>query len=150
MFNLSHLFNREKCLKDAEWIGDTLYCRKCKEPIASRYLFNEEVQVHPYERYQKYKREIDERKDTHTVANIGDYLGEVNFVDFDDFICDIRQLTSELLSVPEDGDGVCETGESEESTGTEEILTEEDEEYINDENPMKLGFDENLEIIGEG
>ena len=148
LFRLSHHLNRQRCLKNAKWIGDTLYCSKCKEPIAIRYIFDDEVRVYTFTRYQKYKREISERKDTNTITEDGDCLGRISNGEFNDLIYDLRQSASELLFVPEDGDGFCETGEGEESTGVGEVLSEESEEYI-DENPMKLGFDENLEIKGE-
>ena len=103
-FNLSHLFNREKCLKDAKWIGDTLYCRKCKEPIAIRYIFDDEVRVYTFKKYREFQREISKRKDTYSITEDGDCLGKISNGEFDNLIYDLRQSAAELLSVPEDGD----------------------------------------------
>lgn len=95
---------RRHTVRKAVWCRNVLMTRRTKRPVALRYLFNGELRVYIYEPYKEFADIIEHRPDTKRVLRFDDVLGEVSFVDWDDFISGIRQEfagINEVLPEPE-------------------------------------------------
>lgn len=133
MFRLSHSLNRQRCLKNAKWIGDTLYCSKCKEPIAIRYIFDDELRVFVFLRYKKYKQEILELQSTQDFC---DDINGVSFVEMDEVIATIKDSISDMdiftayEEIDEDGEESTEYSENGGCLGNREDIDDDLCSYI--------------------
>lgn len=135
-----HMIWPSKCIQNAEWDLDILYCKKCKEAIAKRYIFDGEVRVYIFPKYRQYTKQIKERKDNQEINGIRYSLENVDFSEFDDLINSIRQSERELYTVSEDTGWVSEDSESEDSGELSSYYGSDGEyEYIEDnlENPIE-------------
>ena len=83
-------FSSKKCLNNARWYGDTLQC-SCGRELAIRYMFNGEVRIFTYGKFNKYKQEILERKDTQKITGKSDLLGNLGNEEWEEILRDIRQ-----------------------------------------------------------
>ena len=131
--SVRHLFNAKHCLDHAEWYGAVLYCPVCQRALALRFRFGKEVRVYVYPRYQKFRSEIEGRKDTGEITSERDFLGEVDFTDWEDFLHDFKSRENTVLPVREGREWVsedCEGPKSDElqSSSRSDGGTEGDEE----------------------
>ena len=106
--SVRHLFNAKHCLDHAEWYGAVLYCPVCQRALALRFRFGKEVRVYVYPRYQKFRSDIEGRKDTGEITSERDFLGEVDFTDWEDFLHDFKSRENTVLPVREDREWVSE------------------------------------------
>ena len=106
--SVRHLFNAKHCLDHAEWYGAVLYCPVCQRALALRFRFGKEVRVYVYPRYQKFRSEIEGRKDTSEITSERDFLGEVDFTDWEDFLHDFKSRENTVLPVREGREWVYE------------------------------------------
>lgn len=127
------MFRKEKCIKNAKWKGAGLYCSKCGEPIAFRYIFDKEVRVVVFQAFKKYANEIKKREDHKEITEDGDVVGTVNFCEFNEFRDNIRQSTRELFSVSEDEGGICKDSEGEDAAGVDGVCTDDEVDDTYDE-----------------
>jgi hypothetical protein len=93
-----------------------------------RYRIGEEVYVYPFEKFKSNRRRIEGREDTFKITNEGDLLGDISFKEFEDDLQNyIRPEPTDLLSLQEDKNWVCEDCESEDSEGfreTDDLINE--------------------------
>ena len=106
--SVRHLFNAKHCLDHAEWYGAVLYCPVCQRALALRFRLGKEVRVYVYPRYQKFRSEIEGRKDTGEITRERDFLGEVDFTDWEDFLHDFKSRENTVLPVREGREWVSE------------------------------------------
>ena len=106
--SVRHLFNAKHCLDHAEWYGAVLYCPVCQRALALRFRFGKDVRVYVYPRYQKFRSEIEGRKDTYEITSERDFLGEIDFTDWEDFLHDFKSRENTVLPVREGREWVSE------------------------------------------
>lgn len=87
--------NINKCLQNSMWCGDTLQCF-CGRQLAIRYMINKEVRVFAYGKFDKYKQGILARKDTQTITQKSDLLGNLDNEEWEEILCDIRQSKADI------------------------------------------------------
>ena len=106
--SVRHLFNAKHCLDHAEWYGAVLYCPVCQRALALRFRFGKEVRVYVYPRYKRFRSKIEAREDTGKVTSERDFLGEVDFTDWEDFLHDFKSRENTVLPVREGREWVSE------------------------------------------
>ena len=121
MLHILHKLKPRKCIENAKWTNHTLYCSKCKEPIAIRFMISDEIRLYTFGKYKRYERKIGEREDTKGNTKDGDYLGKLSYGEFEEIPNSIRQWKDDLFFASSYGDGISEDCESEDTSGTGEI-----------------------------
>lgn len=91
--SLLHSLSRTKnpCKKHLVWRGNTLRCSKCNEPAGFRWLKDGKIIVYLFSAFRDMQSQIDERSDTHLITSTQDVLGEISFVEFDEFIREVHE-----------------------------------------------------------
>jgi len=86
--------------------------------LALKYQIGEEVRLYIFQKYVKYRKEIEGREDTFKITSERDLLGKISFEEYDNILHNLRQDAAELLSVQNDEEWIDEDIERE---NTEEI-----------------------------
>lgn len=89
-----------RCVNNAEWDGNELFCRKCGKALAIRYILNGEVIVYCFQRFRKDRKTIEKRQDTYEVANKGNLVGSMETQEWEDLLDNVRRDASELFYLP--------------------------------------------------
>ena len=90
------------CRNHLEWRGNVLCCRRCGTVVATRYIFNNEVRIVVFNEHSDLKKVITERDDNTIIRGPDDIIGEVSFVEWEDFIRDeVRKIQSIDWHLPE-------------------------------------------------
>ena len=100
-------------MDSAEWKDGELRCSECGQLIAIRYKIGEEVHPYIFQKFMANRKEIEGRKDTYSIAEERDLLGNVTFSEFADLVRDFRSDENNLFPL-QGGEGrVSENFESE-------------------------------------
>ena len=83
-------FSPKQCIQNSSWTNDVLRC-PCGQELAVRYMINKEVRIFCYDRFKKYKQKILKREDTQKITSGSDVLGNLDYKEWDDLLCSIRQ-----------------------------------------------------------
>ena len=84
--------------------------------IALRYQIGEEVRVYTFQKFKARRQENEGREDTKRITEDGDLLGKIDFGEFDNLCRDFGQFEDSILPLQEDGQGLYEDSESEDSS----------------------------------
>lgn len=99
-----HSICKRKCVANAKWYDDGLYCSKCGKPIAFRYTFNGEVRFLVYQAFKKYTSEIKKHEDCRKVSKKEDVIRLVDFFKFDEGFGRAEQAAEESFLTVEGED----------------------------------------------
>lgn len=114
---IKHSFNKKNCIKNSTWVGGELSCPVCHRPIATRYIFNGEVEVYVFGNYKKYKKQIENREDTQDITKERDSIPEIDILGWPSFCDNVLAGQDDILSLSENGGRVSKNCEVEEPSG---------------------------------
>lgn len=89
---LKHLVCKRKCVENARWSGGVMRCTECNEIVALRYMTNKNLVVYVYDKFKKFRQEIEQKKDTYYISSVTDLIGNVQYEEFDQLVDNIEPI----------------------------------------------------------